>query len=272
MQKPRIGRYIWNYVSPLLVREVAVYLIQMAVLLCSLLCPSESQSFVQNEWNTVVGQYATEWTTLASLLCIPILWHMIKKDRKGQQNSTKLLVSDCGKLCGFSCLLAIGCNNILMFSGIMQKSVSYQQTAEALYRPGFMVQIFCVGVCLPIVEEMMFRGLIYQRMRSDFGVWKAICLSAAVFGIYHGNIVQMLYAFISGIVLAYAMEFYGTLWASITIHIGMNLTSCILTEIKGFAWMYAKGIRMVGMTVICMLGVGWFLWNRKPGDKVLRKY
>lgn len=256
MQKPTIGRCIWNYLSPLLVREVAMYVLQMALLL----------------GNALDQQYATEWTTLASLLCIPILWKMIQKDQKEQQSHTKLPITDYGKLCGFSCLFAIGCNNILMFSGMMQKSISYQQTAEVLYRPGLVMQILCVGVCLPLVEEMIFRGLIYRRMKRDFDVWKAILLSSAVFGIYHGNMVQLVYAFLSGMVLAYLMEYYGTLWVPIVIHISMNLTSCILTEINGFSWMFEKGIRVVGITAFCLLGVGWFLWLRKPTDKVLRKY
>ena len=59
----------------------------------------------------------------------------------------------------------------------------------------------------------------------------AIVVSALFFGLFHLNVVQGLYAFIIGLLLAYVYEKYKSIWAPILFHVAANSVSIFLTEV-----------------------------------------
>ena len=154
-------------------------------------------------------------------------------------------------IAGISIPFAVGFNNILTLSNLAEYSIAYQETAEALYTPSFLVQIVCLGLIVPITEEFIFRGLIYKRMRMNTSPMRAIFSSALFFGIYHGNSVQMIYGTICGLLMAYLYEKYGSIKAPIFAHIMMNLVSVFATEYQLMNWMSAEYVRIGAITVIC---------------------
>lgn len=79
-------------------------------------------------------------------------------------------------------------------------------------------------VLAPLVEEIMFRRMILNRLRR-FGDRFAILASAALFALLHGNLSQILYAFAIGVVLGYVVLRTGCLWQSILIHAMVNFIS-----------------------------------------------
>lgn len=88
--------------------------------------------------------------------------------------------------------------------------------------------LILVGLLGPIAEEVLFRGVIYGKLRDVFSVAQAAILSGAIFGIYHKNIVQAIYATLFGILLAVIYERTHTLWGAIVTHMMFNLSSYLL--------------------------------------------
>ena len=84
-----------------------------------------------------------------------------------------------------------------------------------------------VGILAPIVEELLFRGLILRTM-LPYGKRFAILTSAFLFGIYHGNLVQSPFAFVVGLVLGYTAVEYSIAWAMV-LHMFNNL---ILSDLQ----------------------------------------
>ena len=80
----------------------------------------------------------------------------------------------------------------------------------------------------PISEELIFRGAILDRLYLAFPFWTANLLQALLFGIYHMNLVQGIYAFVLGAVLGLVRVSTGTISASIGTHIIFNATSYVL--------------------------------------------
>mgnify|MGYP000523737955 CR=1 FL=1 len=68
--------------------------------------------------------------------------------------------------------------------------------------------------------RMIFRWLVYLRLRDHFSVLVSAVISAAFFGIYHGNVLQAVYAFILGALFAWFLEMGGNKWTSVLMHIG----------------------------------------------------
>ena len=63
------------------------------------------------------------------------------------------------------------------------------------------------AVFAPVGEELIYRGLVMRQFQKYGNVF-AIVLSAALFGVMHANLFQMIFAFLTGLVLGYtAAEF-----------------------------------------------------------------
>ena len=87
-----------------------------------------------------------------------------------------------------------------------------------------------VTVCLaPIGEELMFRGVImgYAKRVMPF-VW-ANLLQAILFGVYHMNLVQGMYAFAMGLLFGYLVKKCDSLLASVAVHFVVNGSANLLT-------------------------------------------
>ena len=77
----------------------------------------------------------------------------------------------------------------------------------------------CVGA--PITEELVFRKRIIDKMRP-FGDKVCIFASAFVFGLFHGNLSQMFYAFALGAIFAYITLKTGSCRTSMVLHFVVN--------------------------------------------------
>ncbi|WP_051938320.1 CPBP family intramembrane glutamic endopeptidase [Ghiorsea bivora] len=82
-------------------------------------------------------------------------------------------------------------------------------------------------VLAPIVEELIFRGLLYRMLRERWGVWLSVTVSAAFFSlIHHGMLLSP--QLIGGIIFALAYEWSRSLWVSIGLHMGANAAVYVL--------------------------------------------
>lgn len=96
-----------------------------------------------------------------------------------------------------------------------------------------LVMFFIVGLLGPLAEEMLFRGMIYAKLRRAFSVWPAAVISAVLFGLFHANWVQGVYAALFGIVLAYIYEKTQTVWGSCLLHVAFNSISYLVEGLMG---------------------------------------
>lgn len=88
------------------------------------------------------------------------------------------------------------------------------------------LMLLYVVVLGPIMEELAFRGLIYRFSRLALPFWGANVLQAALFGIFHANLVQAIYAFIFGLVLGYIAHRGRGIRYSLFTHIAVNALGC----------------------------------------------
>ena len=84
------------------------------------------------------------------------------------------------------------------------------------------------GLAVPFAEELFFRGVLYVWLKGRWGVWLAVLLSSAIFGIVHVDLSVGGAAFVLGIILALAYEYSNSLWTSIMIHAVNNSVKIII--------------------------------------------
>ena len=90
--------------------------------------------------------------------------------------------------------------------------------------------ILLLVVLAPIFEEALFRGVIFESVRSKSGAVSAILISAAIFGIVHLIPQQVINAFVIGIILGYVYLKTGSLWPAILIHAMNNALAYIVMQ------------------------------------------
>lgn len=200
--------------------------------------------------------YTTLLEGVAALITLPILWVMFHADRKKERRLqiTQPVKASLGKYVAIlflSIAMCIGVNNLLYMSGLTVMDESYNEATTAMYSADFGLQILCLGILIPIVEELVFRGLMFKRLNYSMSFMHAASYSALAFGIFHGNLVQMIYAIVLGMLFAYLYEKYGSIKAPICAHIVMNLVSVIATNTGLMSWMSDEYVRMGIITVVC---------------------
>lgn len=88
--------------------------------------------------------------------------------------------------------------------------------------------VFTVGAIIaPIVEELTFRGLLYQWLRKHTGVLLPVLVSGALFSAVHFIPQLFLGLFLVGVILALAFEWSQSLWVPIALHMLQNSLAII---------------------------------------------
>ncbi len=106
---------------------------------------------------------------------------------------------------------------------------SFDETAKAIYGANITIQIITAVILGPIVEELIFRGLMYIRLKRMFGAGVAAFVTGVIFGVYHGNVSQGIYAFIFSYGAIFIYERYKKIYAPIIMHMVANGVSVLVS-------------------------------------------
>lgn len=106
---------------------------------------------------------------------------------------------------------------------------SYDEIIDSLTERTFLLMLTTI-LLAPIAEELIFRGLTLHFAGKVIPVKAAIIFSALFFGLYHGNLIQGLYAFVAGMILAYIVTRTGRLLPAVFLHIVINLSAYLIPD------------------------------------------
>ena len=78
--------------------------------------------------------------------------------------------------------------------------------------------LILLAVAVPIIEELLFRGLILDSLSESYGSWASIFISSVIFAILHIHPLSILNAFWGGMIYGYVRMRTNSLWPSIFLH------------------------------------------------------
>lgn len=168
-------------------------------------------------------------TTITALVSLPIFWKMWKQDREKfplQERVSQMPIWFYPA--AFMGGMAASCASTLIMKTAHIEAYFSNQVQEELLSAGLGLQILGLGVIIPILEELLYRGVMYQRLREFLPLKPAVVTGALLFGLSHGNMIQFLYALPMALILHWLWEKSGTLTASVLFHMGANLISVII--------------------------------------------
>lgn len=123
--------------------------------------------------------------------------------------------------------MSLGLNILIRMSGIIRYS-SYGETVSAQFSLPLWLGILLYGILSPAAEELLFRLIVYGRLKRRFNIIISIFMTALFFGLYHRNIVQGIYGFIMGLLMCMACEYVHSVFGALLIHCLANLIIYLL--------------------------------------------
>lgn len=272
-QKTRGGRGFWYIWGSVLIKLGIAYLVYMAAaaLFAGVLLVQKTggdadammqiaQSAAQSSklYDQITNEMM-DWVVYiegaAALITIPVMLFLFHKDSRKEKElgivTRKAPIWKYAAILVMFAVMALGLNNLIFLSDLSSASETYADTMQTLYGQGFAVQILVLGILMPMCEELVYRGLVYKRLRYTSPFWAAALYSSLVFAFTHGNLVQGLYGFLMGMMFCYVYEKYGSVKAPIFAHVTANILSVVGTQFKWFDWLFEKPMRVGISTVLC---------------------
>ena len=240
-ERVTIGR-IWGLIYPMLLylgvtfAVEFIFMIVVAVLGISRYGATDQAQLYDFIMNATMSQ-ALSMTLLAGLATAPILIFIYIRDNNKDRRNGTFVKYKLNNILKHLLIIPFGVFNMLwanyfvaLLQLVMPKFMleSYTDTQQIIEGGGFLMQLVTAGIVAPIVEELIFRGLVYRRTKKMTGTIAAAILSAALFGVFHGNWVQAPYAFIIGIVAVFVYEKFKSIVAPIMLHMSANILSVLI--------------------------------------------
>ncbi len=193
-----------------------------------------------NQLNEDKMVYSVLISGLSAMISIPILIMLMKKDyeypvnRRHKERSfdirlhaRKMDMSMFLVLAFIGIFATLGLSRLILMLPIDGILGNYSEVKEAYEAGNVWIQLLMLGIVVPVSEELLFRGLVYKRLKLYYDVSIAAYISALIFGIAHFNLLQGLYAFIMGIVFSFVYEKLNSIYAPMIIHVVANLVAVL---------------------------------------------
>ena len=177
----------------------------------------------QTKLNNYISSKALFITLIIFIIFIPIFYKLFKKYKKENNFIYKDIILPITLGITISLIYNItifNLNNLFHFTNIYEIS-----------NIPIIIEIICSGIIGPILEELVFRGVVYNKLKEFNKPMKSIILASIIFGVFHDNIINAVYAFGVSFMFIYLYEKYKTLKAPIIMHMSLNITIILMLRL-----------------------------------------
>jgi len=234
MQKYSLPHQIWRALYPPLIFIGVSYFTSMIVFAVS---ASLIDYYNEIDWSdateAVFIEYGNYFNLITYVVCIIIfalMWSKMKENlpvyESGNLKSTTSILT-VAMFVGLNCTIVA----FLEITNLIIVFPSFGEVAEVLLGGSFIIRVVSLGIAVPVFEELLFRGIVLNRLLSWLPKWAAVLIGSALFGLIHFNLLQGLLTFGLGIVFSLLYLRYRSIWIPIVAHAAFNLANVILVEI-----------------------------------------
>ncbi|MCF2641210.1 MAG: lysostaphin resistance A-like protein [Roseburia sp.] len=211
---------------------------------------------------------------LTALISSPVIFFLYHSDRKMEKAQTNAFEEEMGTrqrkivqkltrlllICFASALLAIGLNNLIALTPMQEQSAGYQKVTKTFFSSTLWIELLGTSVITPIIEETLYRGIVFKRLRAWNPFLPSMILSAVIFGAMHFNLVQFLYAGFIGAFLAFVLETENKLYVPVLAHATANAVSVFRVETGFLGWLTKENPFLLPISIIMLLVAGIVIW------------
>ncbi|WP_312578966.1 CPBP family intramembrane glutamic endopeptidase [Clostridium sp.] len=197
------------------------------------------QQGMTNVVNEVAGKlnYILLISSIVTVLIFLIIYAIRKKKLTEEilLKKTKLMNIVIAALIGTSVwLFNSGVLVLLQLNGLlMEQFQGMNEILNPLTEANLFIMILTIGIVAPFAEEFLFRGVIYRTLSKNISIPVTIIIQGILFGIYHGNLIQGVYASLLGIIFGFITYKTQSLWPAIIAHMTNNTIAVIIPTVMG---------------------------------------
>lgn len=162
----------------------------------------------------------------------------------------------------FAVSASLGLNALFALTDFAENSQTYREVADRQYGVAFALGLVLYGLISPFTEEVVFRGVIYNRLRRFYSPVIGMIASGILFGVIHGNLVQGIYGACLGMLMAYLYERSGRFLIPFLFHAAANLAVYTTARMEG---VQERLFTPVGCAVLLAVSAGCVLAERRVG-------
>jgi hypothetical protein len=233
----RIGQFFFTFIPLLLTwgLQLAVMFLMMILSAITWLVAGRDLFFLPDLWST--NAFSTWLMIFYSISCIAIfgLWYYMRYNANYMPDVKRTFhpLTFVGIL-----MLAPGLQYMstyivafvsVLFPHALENYMSLLETAGLDSSISLSMLIYSV-ILAPISEELTFRGITMSHAKKFLPFWMANFFQAVLFGVFHLNLMQGIYAFFLGLFLGYVCEKGGNLYHSILLHMVFNFFGTVLSQ------------------------------------------
>lgn len=142
----------------------------------------------------------------------------------------------------------------------------------------FVLAVFVLALLPSIAEELIFRGMILNGLRTKFNETGAILISAIMFSLMHGSFQQFVYPFILGSIMAWLVIRTGSIFSSMLVHFINNFLVVLFAYIQNVTgwsmalpnewWSYLIAFALLFITAGILIIIDKFYFKHKNKEQV----
>lgn len=232
---------LWNMISPPALYMFIQMGVELAVALITIIYENvkmyktygmiNDAQAVTEKVQQMTEVNASYITVVSAVMAVIFFGRMYLKERNSflKENNKEINIF---VMIAFGVMLSMAAGSILSAMNIDNIYGSYEKTSSLLLNGNIVYRLFALGVITPAAEEIIFRGLVFNRVKKQYGSLYGIVVSSLMFGVFHFNLVQGLYAFIIGMAFAYCYELTGNLKVPVYMHMSINVLT-VLSDYYG---------------------------------------
>lgn len=196
---------------------------------------------------------------LENFLMLPVFYGLFQRDRRPGKERTvnaKAFVS----VILTAIFLSRGVNLVLSLTALPRLFSGYEAIADRIYGCSFLSQFMASVASAALLEELLMRGIVYNRLKKVMMNQKgALVGSALFFAVFHGNVLQGVYAFFLGLLFAWIYESQQSLPLAVAAHMAANTASILSQRVSVWEAVQGSPLFLSLLAAGYLLAGGFFL-------------
>lgn len=116
------------------------------------------------------------------------------------------------------CLINI--SSLTLISNLLSLNINTAYNYKVIF-----TNILSNIIIVPIAEELIFRSVIFNKLKTKYSIKSSIIIQGIIFGVIHLSINRIPYAIIMGIILGFIVQKTKSVYTGIIAHMIVNLIS-----------------------------------------------
>lgn len=211
---------------------------------------------------------------LSSIIGFLIYWGIIKLRKQFLVSAFSFRKFDYRQIPFFMglgfCLQYLFQGLILIFN-LEDKFPEHAQTMKLIFEGGSpVIVMLSVIIFAPFIEEILFRGLIINELKGKMPLILVILIQSLMFGVIHGNWLQIAYAFIMGILLGLVSIWSRSIWPAIIFHMSINGSPLLVSlfwndnQVEKFIMDYRIPVTVISGVLVMV--IMYFIYRNRRTD------